>query len=197
MSIREQSTYIKEQIKKFWQFLNEDTWQSWIVSLILIILFIKLILFPGLSFLTGSPLPLVVVESCSMYHESNFDSWWDKNAGWYESKNITKEQFQEFPFKSGLNKGDIILVINKGNYNMGDIIIFNANSRYPLIHRIVTEDPIGTKGDHNLDQIQNLEKNIPRDSVIGKSTIRIPYLGWIKLIFFEFSKPQNERGFCR
>jgi len=70
----------KEILTKFWKFLNEDSWQSWIVSLILIVLFIKLILFPGLSYLTGSSLPLVVVESCSMYHESNFDSWWDKNA---------------------------------------------------------------------------------------------------------------------
>ena len=188
---------IKEQIKRFWHFLNEDTWQSWFVSLILIIIFIKLILFPGLAWITGSPLPLVVVESCSMYHESDFNSWWDKNAAWYESRNITKEQFQNFPFKSGLNKGDIIFVWGKGNYNIGDIIIFNANSRYPLIHRIVTENPLGTKGDHNIDQIQNMEKDINKNNVIGKSYLKIPYAGWIKLIFYEFSKPQSERGFCK
>jgi len=188
---------LKEQIVRFWKFLNEDTWQSWIVSLLLIIILIKLVLFPGLSFLTGSSLPLVVIESCSMYHESSFDSWWDKNSGWYESKNITKEQFSKFPFKSGLNKGDIILVLGKDNYNLGDIIIFNANSRYPLIHRIVTEKPLGTKGDHNLDQIQNMEKDITKDKIIGKSYLRIPFAGWIKLIFYEFKKPQSERGFCK
>jgi hypothetical protein len=187
---------IKEVLRRFWKFLNEDSWQSWLVSLILIILFIKLILFPGLSYLTKSSLPLVVVESCSMYHESNFDSWWDKNAAWYESKNITKEQFQNFPFKSGLNKGDIILVIGKEKYETGNIIIFNANSQYPLIHRVVTQDPMGTKGDHNMDQIPTMEKDISKDKIIGKSYFRIPFLGWIKLIFFEFKKPQNERGFC-
>jgi signal peptidase I len=188
---------IKERLKKFWKFLNGDSWQSWIVSLILILIFIKLILFPGLSLLTGSPLPLVVVESCSMYHESDFEGWWDKNSGWYESKNITKEQFQNFPFKFGLNKGDIILVMNKGDYNLGDIIIFNANSKYPLIHRIVTQEPLGTKGDHNMDQIVSLEKEITEDNILGKSYLKIPLLGWIKLIFYEFKKPQSERGFCR
>ena len=73
------------QIGKFWAFLKKDTWQSWLVSLILIIIIIKFIFFPGLSFLTSSPLPLVVVESCSMYHESSFDSWWNSNAAYYEA----------------------------------------------------------------------------------------------------------------
>ena len=80
------------QIKKFWNFLKKDTWQSWIVSIILIIVFIKFIFFPVLSLLTGSPLPLVVIESCSMYHESNFEEWWSKNSEWYNGKDISKQE---------------------------------------------------------------------------------------------------------
>jgi len=52
-----------------------------------------------------------------MYHETNFEDWWTKNSGWYESKEISYEDFKKFPFKSGLNKGDIIFVWGRGEYN--------------------------------------------------------------------------------
>jgi len=35
-----------------------------------------------------------------MYHESNFEDWWEKNSGWYESKEIAYEEFKEL-FKEG------------------------------------------------------------------------------------------------
>ena len=198
---------IKDSLKKFWKFLNEDTWQSWIVSLVLIVVIIKFIFFPGLSFFTGTQLPLVVVESCSMYHDSSFDSWWDKNAAWYESKGIIKEDFEGYRFKNGLSKGDIIFVIGTDNPKKGDTIIFVPNiesqQRTPIIHRIISSNPIGTKGDNNIDQLKlNTnskridETNISQDRIIGKSIFRIPYLGWIKLIFFEPTKPSQERGTC-
>src|SRR3989344_1345215 len=133
---------IKKSLRNFWAFLQKDTWQSWIVSLILIIIGIKFIFFPLLSLLTGTPLPLVVVESCSMYHESSFDRWWDKNAAWYENKNIKKSDFKEFSFKSGLNKGDIIFVIGTDKPKLGDIIIFEPNTEAltnrPIIHRVIS-----------------------------------------------------------
>ena len=76
--------------KKFWKFLKKDTWQSWVVSLILAFIIIKFIFFPGLSFVMGTSLPLVVVESCSMYHEADFEKWWESNSAWYERNGITK-----------------------------------------------------------------------------------------------------------
>ena len=187
---------LKYYLKKFWHFLKEDTWQSWLVSIILIILLIKYILFPFLSLVTGSPLPLVVVESCSMYQESRFNEWWEKNAAWYEEANIEKDEFEEFPFKRGLNKGDIILVTKKENYEVGDIIIFQAPTRHPIIHRVIENDPISTKGDHNTNQL-SFERDISEDVIIGKATAKIPFLGWVKLIFFEFIQPQSQRGFCK
>lgn len=195
-------------LKEFWKFLQDDTWQSWLVSLILMIFIIKIILFPTIAFVTGSSLPLVVVESCSMYHEAGFDDWWFRNSAWYDAHNITKEQFKEFSFKNGLNKGDIILVSNRKQPKQGDIIIFNANqealAKYPIIHRVVSENQIATKGDHNPTQftknnnIQMIdETNIQQEQIIGKATAKIPLLGWIKLIFFEPSKPESQRGLCK
>ena len=186
-----------DAIKKIWQFLKEDSWQSWIVSIILIIIVIKFIFFPVLSFTTGTNLPLVVVESCSMYHESDFDSWWQQNSPLYESRGIVKADFEKYPFKEGINKGDIIFVLGKREYKTGDVIIFSAPTKYPIIHRVISLEPLSTKGDHNPGQIEGIETNIAKDSVIGKAVFRIPGLGWVKLIFFEPLKKPEDRGFCR
>ncbi len=196
------------KLKQFWKFLQKDTWQSWLVSLVLIIIFIKFVFFPILSLITSSPLPLVVVESCSMYHEADFGSWWESNKEWYKSKDIIEEQFQEFPFKNGLNKGDIIFVWGRTDYKIGDIIIFMPNKESlagnPLIHRIVETSPIGTKGDHNSGQLtlnnnvlKTDETSIPQEKILGKSAIKIPAVGWLKLIFYEPFREPERRGFCR
>lgn len=187
---------LRYKLKKFWNFLKQDTWQSWIVSIVLIVIFIKLIFFPVLSFITKSPLPLVVVESCSMYHESGFEEWWGKNKEWYESQDISKSEFEDFSFKNGVNKGDIILVLGKEKYEIGDIIIFTAPTKHPLIHRIVSLNPTQTKGDHNSNQL-SIEKEISKEQILGKSALRIPFLGWIKLIFFEPFREEGQRGLCR
>lgn len=192
-------------IKKFWNFLKADTWQSWIVSLVLLVIIIRFVLFPVAGWISGTPLPLVIVESCSMYHESGFDNWWAANGAWYESNNITKEEFKAFQSRNGLNKGDIILVWGRTEVKKGDIIIFEAGSKYPLIHRVVSEDPLSTKGDHNIDQLRhgnnpfNLDESyIRQNQVLGEAKLKvIPWLGWVKLIWFEPFKDPSLRGLCR
>ncbi len=186
----------KEMFKKSWDYLKRDTWDSWLVSLVLVFLVVKFIFFPLLSLATGSPLPLVVVESCSMYHSSDFDDWWFQNKAWYEENDISKEDFLKYKFQNGLNKGDIILTWGHSDYVRGDIIIFNAETTYPLIHRIISSKKISTKGDHNLGQLP-VEKDIQESQILGKAIVKIPFLGWLKLIFFEPFKPENQRGFCK
>lgn len=186
---------IKKILSNIWEYLKRDTWDSWLVSLILVFVFIKFIFFPLLALATGTSLPLVVIESCSMYHETNFDDWWFKNAAWYESKNISKSDFLDYPFTEGLNKGDIIITWGYSAYKKGDVIIFKATTKYPLIHRIVSDERISTKGDHNSDQL-DIERDISKEQLVGKAILRIPALGWLKLIFFEPFKPAGQRGFC-
>jgi hypothetical protein len=42
------------------------------------------------------------------------------------------------------------------------------------------------------------ERSINSNQLIGRAVFRIaPGLGWIKLIFYESSKPASEKGFCR
>jgi signal peptidase I len=181
--------------QKFWEFLKRDSFASWIVSLLLIFIAIKFILFPLLSLATGTNIPLVIVESCSMNHNSGFDDWWSQNGAWYEKMGINKTSFEDFKLKNGFTKGDVILVSSPKDVKQGDIIIFTAGTRYPVIHRVMSLSPLQTKGDNNLEQL-SIEKSISSELVLGKAAARIPLIGWVKLIFFEPFKPASERGLC-
>jgi len=199
----------KEALKKFWHLLwKDESWKGWIFSIIFLFVFIKFILFPILGLITGTSLPLAIVESCSMYHKGNFlssyDSWWKNHENKYEEFEITKERFEKYTLKKGFNKGDILFItgVKAEEIKVGDIIIFNANYQNPLIHRVIdvkkenNKYSFSTIGDNNNGQLE-VEQNISENQIIGKARFNIaPYVGWVKLIFFEPSKPQSQRGFC-
>ncbi len=189
--------YLINQFKKFWQFLKKDSLASLIVTLILAFLIIKFIFFPTLSFITGTPLPLVIVESCSMYHSEGLEQVIQNPI--YKEYNITLEQTKTWPLKSGLNKGDIIFVVSAKKLKIGDIIIFEGGQNHPIIHRVISinsDRTITTKGDHNSGFL-SVEKNINPDSIKGKAVFKIPFVGWLKLIFYESRRPPEQRGFCK
>jgi len=199
---------LKNLWKKFWFLLwKDDSLKGWIFSLVFLFVFIKFIFFPVLSLATGTSLPLAIVESCSMYHEgnliSNADNWWTTHESKYENFGITQDNFKYF--KKGFNKGDILFVIraNPEKLKVGDVIIFSAGTANPIIHRIIKIETIdgekvfSTMGDNNNGQLP-AEKTINEEQLIGKAVFKVvPYLGWGKLIFFEFQKPESERGFCK
>ncbi len=205
-----QKEVIKKYWNKFWHLLWKDnTWKGWIFSVVVLFIFIKLIFFPVLSLVTGTSLPLAIVESCSMYHDGNlfsdYDEWWQKHESKYKLNQIDKEEFKNFIFKNGFNKGDILFIIkaNPEKLKIGDIIIFDAGKQNPLIHRIIeikyenNKYLFSTIGDNNNGQL-NIEKEIKQEQLIGKAVFKLaPYAGWGKLIFFEWARPSSERGFCQ
>jgi len=177
-------------LKDIWNFLwKSDSPWSWLTDFVLAFLIVRFVFFPLMSLTLGTSLPLVVVESGSMEHSGmNFDSWWAANSGFYESLNITKEQFQSYSLSNGFDKGDIIVSMGAKNYERGDVIIFSTPSQStPIIHRLMYQNEditFATKGDHNPYQLPQ-EKSIPRGSIISKAVFRIPKLGWLKLFFVE------------
>jgi signal peptidase I len=196
--------------KRFWNFIwHDDSWGSWIVFIIVIFILIRFVFFPGLALITGSSLPLAIVESCSMYHEDGFDEWWDSHNGWYEDNGISKEDFESFPLRNGFNKGDVFLILgtSKEKLEIGDTIIFQSSSGKPIIHRVVDLNLLATKGDNNkkqfnLDQSEEInpgridETDISEEQIIGRATVvRIPLIGWAKLIFYEPLR-ESGKGFC-
>jgi len=201
---------IKEFFKKFWYLLwKDDSLKGWIFSVVFLFIFIKFIFFPTLSLLTGTALPLAIVDSCSMYHKgnllSNFDSWWTTHEWKYTPYNINNETFKDFRLDNGFNKGDILFMIkaNPEKLKVGDIIIFEGGQKNPIIHRIMKiekrEDKyfFSTMGDNNNGQL-SIEKEISQDQLIGKAVFKLlPYAGWGKLIFYEKARTPQERGFCK
>lgn len=117
----------------------------------------------------------------------NKENYWDNCGKWYlDNTNITEEKFQSYSFKNGFRKGDLMIIVGKNpeKIKVGDIIVFEGGRANPIIHRVVSLNPIQTKGDHNSGQL-SIEKNISKDQVIGTAVARIPYVGWIKLFFVE------------
>ena len=200
---------VKEYWKKFWFLLWKDnSFKGWIFSIIFLFLFIKLVFFPGLSLITGTSLPLAIVESCSMYHQGNlfssFDSWYERHDEKYSELDINKQNFLGFPFKKGFNKGDILFIVGTSpeKLKIGDVIVFYGDQKNPIIHRIIdiqeqNESRIfSTIGDNNKGQLLT-EKEIRQEQIIGRAVFRlVPYLGWGKLIFFELGRPASDRGLC-
>lgn len=209
----------KSKFKKFYKkakfiLWDDDSFKGWVISVIFLLILIRGILIPGLALVTGTTLPLAIVESCSMHHQgtifSNFDNWWDRQEEKYSNLEISKEQFEEFHFKKGFTKGDILFItgVKPEKIEVGDVIIFNAGVKHPIIHRVVNIEKEGdeylfsTFGDNNLGQLPQ-EKRIEENQLVGKARADIlPFIGWIKLFFFESFKefdryPEtNFEGFC-
>jgi signal peptidase I len=186
---------VRNFLKEFWAFLHEDSWASLIVTLALAIVIIKFVFFPGLSFVTGTSLPLVIVESCSMYHqEDGFGEVFD--GGVYDDYGIGLGDTGNWIFQNGFSKGDVIFVVGARDVEVGDVIVFNGGERYPLIHRVVEiGNSYTTKGDNN-PAVYAFDKDIGDDQIVGKALFKVPFVGWIKLIFFEFGRDIPSRGFC-
>ncbi len=196
--------------KKFWFIVWKDnSFKGWIISILFLFIIIKFVFFPLLNLVTGTSLPLAIVESCSMYHSgnifSNFDNWWNRHDTKYLELGIEEIEFSEFSFKRGFNKGDILFIVGTKpeKLEIGDVIIFEASQANPIIHRIINikeeQDNyiFSTIGDNNKGQL-TFERSISQEKIVGKAVFRmVPYLGWVKLVFFEAGRPSSERGFCQ
>lgn len=203
----------KSKFTKFWEKFWFIVWKDnsikgWIISIIFLFLLIKLVFFPLMNLATGTKLPLVIVESCSMHHEDtifgNFDSWWLRQEFKYSKFNINQTEFEDFTMKKGFTKGDILFVtgIKPEKIKVGDIIIFQTEYKTPLIHRIMrvytknNQTVYTTMGDNNNGQL-DVEKEIYLNQIIGKARFQlVPYAGWVKLIFFEPFRLPQEKGTC-
>ncbi len=189
---------LKKKIKKFFHFLwYDDSLLSWTLNIIIAFILIKYVVYPLLALLFGTALPVVAVISQSMYQEGGFDTWWgctpesctsEDQGYWYLQQNITKEQFKTFSLSRGFAKGDVIVLRNPSNIEQGEVIVFQAQKAYPIIHRVfnIIETETGeriyqTKGDSNTVPIQSFdldELEIREEQLIGRAILRIPYLGY-------------------
>ena len=131
------------------------------------------------------------------HHEDGFTKTFGSSI--YEENGIEIRDTAGWDFQNGFSKGDVIFVVGADDVEVGDVIIFNGEARYPLIHRVVeVGETYATKGDNYKTNSRQLssEKKISEDQLIGKALFRVPFVGWAKLIFFEMRKTPSSRGFC-
>ncbi|MBS1266645.1 MAG: hypothetical protein MAG795_00613 [Candidatus Woesearchaeota archaeon] len=186
-------------IAKAWDFIwNDDSFLSWVLSIILAFIIIKYGVYPALGFVLGTDFPIVAVVSESMEHNGNFEQWWDQSGDWYLQNNITKQEFSSYSFRRGFNKGDIIVLVGAPpeKTQIGDVLVFISHPTRPksdpIIHRVVGKNQaniLKTKGDNNQNMINECyddgycvdETRIESSRLLGKAVFRIPLLGYIKI----------------
>jgi len=194
-----------KKLKKKWDKYTE----GWFGNIIY--LFLGFVIAYGFNLFLGYTLntntPVVAVFSCSMEHNDynswfcglassevcgknidgynpmNFEDYWKICGNWYESQNISNEEFKSFSFNDGLEVGDMVVVLNTEKFNVGDIIVFDTDIRkYPIIHRIyaINGNTFLTKGDNNA-----APDSFSKNKINGKAILKIPLLGWVKILFTE------------
>jgi len=186
MGYREYKNW-KDLLHNIWFFIWEDnSIESWIVNVIIAFVLVKFVVYPLLGLLLGTSFPVVAVVSGSMEHNGlNFDSWWKENKAWYAEHGVTKEMMQGYKLKNGFNKGDIIVLrgVKPEKIKVGDIIVYSTDRyKYPIIHRVIEANSptFRTKGDNNAGFDPS---PVDEKQVVGKAAFKIPWLGWIKILF--------------
>jgi hypothetical protein len=197
---------VRRVFQKVWWFLWEDTsiW-SWLANIVIAFVLIKFVVYPVLGVLLGTSYPIVAVVSSSMEHPAGFEAWWNEEqccnsacasriaqGRQYAGHGITPEDFVRFPFRNGFYKGDVMILRSPEELSIGDILVFRADGRGdPIIHRIVQVRQLSdgtqvytTKGDNNCGSA-GFERDITSERMIGKAVARVPFLGWIKIVFVE------------
>lgn len=128
----------------------------------------------------------------------DYDSWWEYCGSYYQSNyGLSKENFSNFKYSNGLNIGDVMILRGKdpSNIKPGEILVFIPEQREfylnkgPVIHRVmkVEKNETGgyifqTKGDHNPMSFEGFEREIPEEDILGVAEVRIPYLGYPKIL---------------
>lgn len=97
-----------------------------------------------------------------------------------------------------INRGDLVVLMNANDIRIGDVIIFDTPSEpMPVIHRVVKINSDGsyqTLGDNNRGQQHEWEKQIEKSQIVGKAFFVMPYLGWVKILVFEYLLPTSPRN---
>ena len=199
---------------KLWYFLwHDDSLLSWLANIALAFVLIQFVIYPVMGAVFGSELPVVAVISSSMDQSfvrsqqfgnsvgelcgnegtgrTTFDEYWNLCGDFYEDRGISQQEFSEFPLSRGFSKGDVIVLfgVDFESVQLGDVLVFQSNRAYPIIHRVVGIDEeqrfVETKGDHNEFQIQEAgfnERRVGEEYFIGRGVFRIPFIGYVKII---------------
>ena len=87
-------------------------------------------------------------------------------------------------------RGDMILVYGDKDIKIGDVVVFDSpDNKYPIIHRVIQikNGGVVTKGDNNGQSDEGRWGVIAFSKIYGKAFLKIPVLGWVKILFVDFT----------
>lgn len=171
---------------------KEESVEGYILFLIFAIVLFKWIIPFFSKILLGTDMPIYVIVTPSMEHK-DLERINQTFYRYFKERNISIE---EFPFKNGLNKGDVVLVVGKNpkQIKVGDVVVFvPRGSKSVLLHRVVEKECntkcfFTMKGDNNpfsLNYSFLSEVDVPEENIKGIVVFRIPYIGYPKVILVE------------
>lgn len=178
---------IKKKLKKFWKFIWEGESLESYIAFFLFSIVVLAIIYPltlKLLSVTVGVSDLVAVITSSMEHNSQ-KQFYNYLEGFGIGKNSS------MPYKQGLNRGDLIVVMKDKNITVGEVIVFEREEGTPIIHRVVKKEEVDgtyhyqTKGDANPYSLP-FEKNISPKQIEGVAGYKMPYLGVPKMLLTQF-----------
>jgi signal peptidase I len=202
-------------ISRFWRGLDErkerilaklPQWLSpWVRDIVDVGLTVAVVIVV-LKLLFGADMlvPLVVVTSESMVHQSGDNSW----STWLLSHGYQKDAVDGLPLSWGFNMGDMILVKDP-HAALGDVIIYERDldhlqfsTRDPIIHRVVGVAHVanysfsGSEGTLDCFDAQKLRDNIDMVRACQTKTGHCPYTRYPSSGDFRFfiTKGDNNEG---
>ncbi len=137
---------------------NKTAWR-------LLIVVWSLVLVSAALMMTTNPDP--PDYTCSMYHDQDFDVWWEQHNDKFPG--ITKEQFANFPFPNGFVYGATGKTVEPSNIQLGNIAVFNRTSaQRPIAHRIIA---LYEENGTNYVEVQGdntaYSEEFPQEEIIG------------------------------
>ncbi len=184
---------IKEKVKKILYItFKEESVEGYILFFLFAIILFKWIIPFFSSIFLGTDMPIYVIVTESMEHK-------DKERikytfyKFFQDRNIS---IDDFPFKNGLNRGDVVIVVGRDprKIKVGDVVVYHPKySKAVLLHRVIEKHCNGKcyftmKGDNNpfpLNYSFLSEVNVPEDNIKGVVIFRIPYLGIPKVLLVD------------
>jgi hypothetical protein len=171
---------MKSFLRKVWNFYwKGESVLSYAFFIIVTYLAFRFVLFPGFLLVTGLS-DVVAIMSESMEHVGNEDAYYYQ---YFETNGYNRSVVDAFPYTTGLYVGDVLLVKETNNYSVGDVVIYySPEFGNKIIHRIVSTDPIVTKGDNNPRSLF-FEYNVTQ--IVGRPVLKIPFLGLPRWLLYK------------
>ncbi len=180
-------------VRRAWKFIwYGDSLLSYIAFFLFAIILLN-ITYPIVFFVLSNTIgvnDVVAVVSGSMVHGSSVQTTY---YDYLNQIGISEEKIFSFPFTTGLNPGDLMVVWNAKaeEVNVGDVIVFDSQGTL-IIHRVIEKNFIDdawlftTKGDHNTGSLYT-EVNMTPERIVGVAKQKVPLLGIPKLILTRFA----------